>query len=193
MFWTTTTPYTHKNPFEFARYDLIRIVFEKAEPRVSVNAFNMWRIFIGDKAVNSTDVLLVLPWKDFGNILVVLINLAAIWYCEKNKAKSDSVWTGLFIAAGGTWLVMTGMLERYFYVGIVAGLIMSAFNPKILKYWILVSATFWINLFYHWWIPAEFSYLKQALLWNNGIVTNGLSVLMVLLFAKIIYVQSRPT
>lgn len=193
IFWITTVPYTHKNPFEFARYDLTRILFEKSEPRVSVNSFNMWRIFTGDKPINSTSKLFFVSWETTGYILVLLVNSIAIWYCERKKKQANSFWMGLTLVSVGTWMVMTGMLERYLFLGMVAGLIASAVNPRLLKYWIGVSLIFWINLFYHWWIPEGFQILKELLLWQNGIITNALSLLMLILIGKMIYVQSRTS
>jgi hypothetical protein len=182
IFWFTTAPYTHKNPFEFARYDLTRIVFEKAEPRVSVNSFNFWRIFIGNKAVNSTSRLAGLTWQIWGYLIFAGLNLWAIRNTERHKGEQTAVWAGVFLVSTGGWLFVTGMLERYLFAGIVSGLILAGLKPQLLKYWIVMSVIFWINLYYHWWVPNCFSLLKQLLQIQEDLFTRVLSGLNLLLF-----------
>ncbi len=184
IFWVTTAPYTHKNPFEFARYDLTRIVFEKAEPRVNVNSFNFWRIFIGDKPVNSTSKIVFVSWQTIGILLVAIINAVAIWYCRKEKESERSMWMGVFVVTAGAWMFMTGMMDRYLFMGITSGLIAASFYPHLWKYWIGMSVVFWTNLFYHWWVPESFGFLKGLLLWNESFVSRVLSLIMVAVFLK---------
>lgn len=177
LFWFTTTPYTAKNPFEFARYDLIRIVFEKAEPRLSVNAFNFWRIFTGNTAVNSGGWLFT-AWNA---AVFLLLNGAAVYLAQRKQG--FRFWDGIFLVGAGSWLFLTGMLERYLFAGMTGGLITAIYRPKLFKYWAVWSVIFWVNLFYHWWVPESFTWLKQLLLFDNDVITRFLSAANIGLFA----------
>ncbi len=177
IFWITTQPYTHKNPLEFAKYDLKRIVFEKTEPRLSVNSFNIWRIFIGNAGYR--DNFRWLSLLIFGGL-----NLAGIYHWEKRNHSKSAMWESLFLISMGSWLLMTGMLERYAYAGIVFGLLATMGKPRLVKYWLGMSLLFWVNLYYHWWWPTWLEPLKQLLTWNQDFVTRIFSAAWVILFAK---------
>jgi len=185
IFWVTTQPFTHKNPLEFARYDLIRIVFEKSEPRVSVNAFNFWRIFIGDKAVNSGIKILGLSVYSWGLIAFAVINISAIVIFRKEK-EEDAVRKALFVIGAGSFLFMTGMLDRYLYAGMVFGLIYVSGRRKLYELWAVWSIIFWVNLYYHWWIPESLETLKNLLLAENHALTRILSLAAAAIFIAMV-------
>jgi hypothetical protein len=176
LFWITTMPYTYKNPFEFARYDLKRIIFEKAEPRVSTNAFNFWRIIIGDKAVNQWQSYLGLPAVIWGILAVAVINFLAM--------RKMNYWEGFFTVGAGSYLLMTGMVDRYLYAGIVLGLILVKDKAKWLKAWLIWSFIFWLNLYNQWWVPGWLEPLKSVLIWRNVLITRILSLISVVIFAR---------
>jgi hypothetical protein len=178
VFAVTTAPYTHKNPFEFAWYDLKRIVFEKSEPRVSTNAFNAWRVIIGNKAVNANHVYLGIPANVWGLVIFGIINIFAV--------KKLQYWESLFAAGAGGFVFMTGMLDRYAYAGVVLGLILVGKQFKLLKWWILWSTIFWLNLYNQWWIPVFFEPLKQVMLAGDAFLTRILGGLAVIVFGKFI-------
>jgi Gpi18-like mannosyltransferase len=182
FFWMTTRPYTYKNPFIFAKYDLVRIIFEKSEPRVSVNAFNFWRILIGDSPRNQSMTFLFVPTYIWSFAVFSALNLLAIYKAETEKHNKNCLWECLFIVAAGSWLFMTGMLERYLFAGMTFGLLAVVTNPGLLKYWMVMSIIFWMNLFYHWWFPAALTPLQNLLLWNDGAVTRLLALLNTGLF-----------
>ena len=177
FFWITTSPYTYKNPFIFARYDLTRIIFEKSAPRVSVNAFNFWRIFIGDTAQNPNMLFLFIPTSVWSIAAFLGLNLLAVYRSEIDKDSQSRLWEYLFVISAGSWLFMTGMLERYLFAGIVFGLVAVVNHPKLVKLWLVMSLIFWLNLFYHWWLPSTLSSLKNLLLFDNSLFTRLLAVL----------------
>ena len=184
IFWVTTQPYTHKNPFEFARYDLTRIVFEKSEPRLTVNSFNLWRVFIGNAGERDN-----IRWLSL--VIFGILNVIGAYIWEKNQGTRAALWKSLFVVSMGSFLFMTGMLERYAFAGIVFGLLTVTNKPHLLKYWLAMSVIFWINLYYHWWWPEWLFPLKSILSWNQDFVTRILSGLQVILFAKLILENFR--
>ena len=186
LFWTTTAPYTHKNPFEFAWYDLKRIVFEKAEPRVTTNAFNLWRIVTGNKPTNHWNKFLGIPAVVWGLLAYGAIHVLAIWRIETNRKDRWRMWEGLFVISAGSFMFMTGMLDRYLYAGMLFGLILVATQFRLLKWWLVWSVIFWLNLYNQWWIPASFEPLKQFMLVYDSIVTRILSGFSVIILVKLL-------
>lgn len=182
IFWITTQPYTHKNPFEFARYDLSRIVFEKSEPRISVNSFNFWRMIIGDAGYTHERKFWFVPAQIWGLVAFGVLNALGIWWWEKNYRSQKDMWTSLFIIAMGSWMFMTQMLERYAFAGVVFGLMAVIANPRYLKYWLGIAFLFWLNLYYRWWWPAELGFVQSILSWQKELPTQFLSAIQVWLF-----------
>jgi hypothetical protein len=182
ILYVTTAPYTDKNPLIFTRYDLVRMVFEKAEPRLSVNAFNFWRIFTGNNPVNADVHILGIGAGWWSIVIFAALNLAALYLSENRGEGNFRFWDGIFLIGAGSWLFMTGMLDRYLFAGMVGGLIAAVHRPGLYKYWVVWSIIFWINLYYHWWVPAGLPWLEQLLLWNNDVLTRFLSLANVFLF-----------
>jgi Gpi18-like mannosyltransferase len=179
IFMVTTQPYTRDNVFKFARHDLTRIIFQKTEPRLTVNSFNFWRIWIGNGTY--PDKYPALSLFIFG-----IFNLAGIINFEIKQKNIQALWESLFTVSMGAFLFMTGMLERYAFAGIVTGLFMVTNRPKLIKYWLGMSLIFWMNLYYHWWWPEWMIPVRYILTWNSDVVTRLLSVIQIILFAKLL-------
>jgi len=60
-----------------------------------------------------------------------VINVSGVYYFEKNKKTSAAMWEALFFISMGSFLFMTGMLERYAFAGIVFGLLAVIGKPKL--------------------------------------------------------------
>lgn len=181
LFIITTQPFTTKDIFTFTTQDLTRIIFGKSETRVTTNSFNFWRILIGNTALNDGSALMgIIPYKFFGYTAFVILNFLAIRQLKHMTMKSLSV--ALFIVGTGSFLFMTNMLERYIFAGIVFGLLAAMFYRNVLKYWLALSVIFLLNLYHGWWYPEQLTILKNALLWQDGLLTRLLSLVNVILF-----------
>ena len=96
------------------------------------------------------------------------------------------MWEGLFVISAGSFMFMTGMLDRYLYAGMLFGLILVATQFRLLKWWLVWSVIFWLNLYNQWWIPASFEPLKQFMLVYDSIVTRILSGFSVIILVKLL-------
>ncbi len=177
VFWVTTQPYTHKNPVEFAIYDLKRIVFEKSEPRITTNAFNFWRIITGDKPENQSKEYLGITAGVWGQVVFVLITGLGIVWVDIKKEERWRLIEGAFIVSMASFVFGTGMLDRYAFAGVTLGLLVTVRHPRTWPLWILSAAVFWTNLYNQWWIPESWSWLQSFLLANNGMATRFLSLI----------------
>src|SRR5205823_4421553 len=135
-----TSVFTDKNLLDFVRNDLVRIVFYKAEFRVSTNSFNFWHIFIGNQAQNESLLFLFIPAKFWGYGGFALLNIFA--FNVTKKLTWENLFKALFLVGAGSWLFMTNMLERYFFAGVTSLLILSIYQPRLFKYWLILSITF---------------------------------------------------
>ncbi len=180
-FWVTTKAFSgNLNPLFYAKEMLFPKVFLKSEFRVSTNAFNFWRVFIGNKALSDKATFLLLPARIWGVIVFTLLNLFAIKLTKKGDLKRG--FSALFIVSAGSYLFMTNMLDRYFFAGILSGLFVCIYYPKLLKYWFVMSLIFWVNLFNQWWYPEWLKPLQTVLTWQEGLVTRILAFSNVAIF-----------
>lgn len=178
------TSFTDKNVLVFGE-ELFEKVFLKSEFRVSTNAFNFWHILIGARALNENAPFLFIPAKIWGYLAFLILNVLA-FRSAKEKTMKD-LFVALFIVGAGGWLFLTNMLGRYFFAGVVFGLMLLINRPKLLPYWLCVSLIFFLNLYNEWWFPEWLnSFLKIALEWENGALTRAFSLANVLIFAKIL-------
>jgi hypothetical protein len=181
----TTRIFTEKNLFDFVVNDLYRIIFAKAAPRLSGNSFNFWRLLQGFAAHETDSKFFFIPAYIWSLIFYIALNLAAFGIYIKGNLKST--FSAMFLASAGSWLFMTNMLERYFFIGIVSGLLLCLYNKKLFKYWIALSLIFWINLFSQWWFPEFLSPLKIIILWQNELITKFLAIINVYIFFRMIF------
>ena len=178
--------------FEFINNVLIPNMFDKADHRIVNNAFNFWKIFFGEKLASGNQVLLFLPAKVWGYVSFAIFNIAAFCIARKNTKKLENTFYAMFIVSAGSFMFMTNMLERYFFAGIVCMLIASVFNTKLVKYWILASFIFWINLYKEWWFPGFFDPLKQLLVAGDFLLVRVLALANTVIFAWATWLTLRP-
>ncbi len=184
VFIVSTKVFTDINILVFLPKILFSKVFLKAsEFRVSTNAFNFWHIFIGDKGLSQDTFFLFLPAKIWSFLAYILLNA----YVFKNTIKVSliSVIEAMFIIGAGSWLFMTNMLDRYYFAGVISLLFLSVFKKKIFKYWLIASIIYWLNLFNHWWYP-NLNFLKEILIWQDGLFTRLFALINVLVFLKVL-------
>lgn len=153
-------------------------------PRLSTNSFNFWHIFTLNNNISSDLLILYIRGKYWGFIAFVLINILNFWRYKVLNIKY--IFSSLFIVSFGSWLFLTEMLERYAFAGIVSGLILVIYYPKMLKYWLILAIIFSINLYNGWWFPTQLNFIQYVLEWNNGLIGGGLSVINVLVYILMI-------
>lgn len=193
FFIETTQVFTKQNLYYFTINELYGKIFLKSASRLSANAFNFWRPFV--TAVNQTQdsKFLFLPAYIWSTLSFIVLNLVA--FKLSRKITLENVIKGIFIIGAGSWIFMTNMLDRYFFGGVVSGLILCIYDKKLFKYWLPVSLIFWLNLFNQWWFPDFLSPLKSIMIWNDGLFTKILSgvnvVLFLAMFIRIINYDSK--
>lgn len=186
LFLYTTALFTDKNIFAFITNDLSRIVLFKTEFRVTAHAFNFWHVFLGYKAVNQDATLFLLPFKVYGFLIFSLINILAFKLSKVLSTKN--IILAMFLVGMGGWLFYMNMLERYAFPGIVLSLCLAFFYPRVLKFAIILSLIFWVNLYESFWFPQNIDFLRQILIWQGGIISRVLSLINIITFAWIFWI-----
>lgn len=186
--WWTIGQFYRSNPINYIQNTLIPKIVYKSEFRVTNNSYNFWHIFTGDKGRNQNEYFLFLPYKIWALFLFVLINFYA--FRLNLKPGKKNIISGLFIIGMGSWLFLTNMLERYYFSGIVSGILLLIYYPRLLKYWLLASLLFWLNLYRGWWFPP-WPPLKTFLTSSHLVSGIWLSLVNLLIYLKILFQLSH--
>jgi hypothetical protein len=185
----STKVFTDQNLLYFSKTTLIKKIFFKTEPRLSVNAFNFWRLLQINGLESYKTLFIFIPAYLWSMASFIYFNLVAIKFNKVITTRNMIV--GLFIVSTGSWLFMTNMLDRYLFAGIVSGLIATIYNYKLFKYWLLLSLIYWLNLYNQWWFPDSFRILENILVWQNGLITKLLAILNIIVFLKMSHILTR--
>jgi hypothetical protein len=123
----------------------------------------------------------------WGYIIYAFFNLYVFYRYRARDWQSGL--KALFILAFSGWLFMVTMHERYFFTGVVIGLILSSQNQKLLKYWLILSLIFMINIY-----CGGGSWLRTVLSWGSvtdGYVPRALSLVNLIIFGKMLVLTSN--
>ena len=191
FYFATTQVFTSDNIFRFTQSILVGKIFFKAASRLSANAFNFWRIFESSSGQTHDAPFLFIPAFFWSLAFYIGINFAMFKKLKAIGIRSILTWT--FIISGGSWLFMTDMLDRYFFIGIVTGLIVSIYDSRLFKYWLILSLIFFLNLFNQWWFPDFLAPIKLILTWQNGLISKALSLINVLVFIRMAILLKHPS
>lgn len=179
-FLLSITLFTNDNLWQFINYDLKNKILFKSGFRVSTNSFNFWHIFIGNNAREHFTPYLGVPAYVWGWLSFAIINLIAFWVIKVRNQKT--ILTAFAVVGLGSWIFMINMLERYVFAGIVFSMMCLFYYPTFFKSWLVMSIIFWVNLYHGWWVPRQWEWLHQAIIWNDNAVTRVLSAINVGIF-----------
>lgn len=148
IFLLTTYPFSGNDILGFT----MRLFSEKLPISVrgdtiaSVSAFNFHSIFLRiDRDFGSTKLLGVSA-KTIGLLAYIFLHIFTFRFIIKQKDKLLALTSGLFIIGFGSFLFLTGMLERYFFVGFAPLIILLFTYPNILTYGLLINIVVMANV-----------------------------------------------
>jgi hypothetical protein len=175
---------SNRNIFLFT-INLYERIFARGEMWTWINSFNFWRLVTGF-VVDFNHTFLMISYKIWGYIIYAGFNVYVFW---RYKARDwQSALKALFILAFSGWLFTVTMHERYLFAGIVVGLIVSAGDKRLFRYWLILGIIFSINIYYGWWTP-EIPWLRNVLSWgipNDGFIPKILSFLNIFIFSRML-------
>ena len=179
LFIVTSIPFVTGNVFPYLAKVIIPSVIYDGSNFVSIHAFNFWGLVspsVGDSII----------FPGFGKqiifgryLIIVALNIISIFIVSK-KDSLKNILLGIFIVVGGSFIFTLGMVERYYFSGIVLFLFLTMFNKKTLSLWIMAAILFFLNLLLAWGYP--FDLLIPTLFWNMYPLVSLLSGLQIIVF-----------
>ena len=183
-FWTLSW-FTSQNIFSFAINDLIPKI-NTSGGLINFNAFNFWYIFYPyAQKINYYDSqqFLFISAKIWGLIATTIFAIFGLMVIKKNKIQS--FFAAMFITVFGSWLFLTGMHERYAFLGILPLLLYSIFNKKYLKYFLLLSTIFTLNIFLAYWPWDNIGWVSDSLKSNSYLIPRLLSLINIIIYVRL--------
>lgn len=119
-----------------------------ASNKASVSAFNLYTVLYYYDKTGANVPLLGIPIDILGKTIFGSIYVYSIYYLSKKRANLKSVLASIFFVAFGSFLFLTGMLERYFFPGFVPMVILMFADIKLLKWGIILNIAVFVNIFY---------------------------------------------
>lgn len=172
--------FANTEAFDYLYRVILPKALNKGEPGLTVSAFNFWKIITGNTGHYAKEVLFLWSSNYWGYLMVAIVNW---WGIFRLKSQGwQRLFEALFVVGVGTWMFGTVMLERYEYMGILAGLFVCIYNKKFIKYWVILSLIFMIDMYSTWFFPLRNQLIIDLFGWQNGLLSRFLSLVNVVIF-----------
>lgn len=152
------------------------------------NAFNFWYIFhpfTFNRTVLDSHFYFIFSAKVWGWLLTIITTVLSFKVIKSKKI--DSVFSAIFISGFGSWLFMTGMHERYSFLAITPVLLLSIYRHKYLKYFIILSTIYTLNMFIAYWPWQNLNWVNDIFNYHDFLFPRLLSFVNILIYFKVTY------
>ncbi|MBU0776932.1 hypothetical protein KKE60_00720 [Patescibacteria group bacterium] len=157
----------------------------KADTVASVSAFNFHSLFLRIDRDFSSTKLLGISAKTIGSLTYIFLNIFTFLFIAKQKDKLLGLITGIFVIGFGSFLFLTGMLERYFFVGFAPLIILLFTYPKILVYGLLINFVVMANMIWSFF-RRKYDEVDRPFTNNNFSLIRVLSLVGLISWASIL-------
>lgn len=177
----------------FNRGDLLGLLIllpkrlQTSEGLITLNAFNFWSVLFPFPSVvvfEATKYLWI-PAKTWGYIFWGLITLFSVKLVKPKKI--ETVFLTIFTVSFGSWLLMTGMHERYAFYGLVGLLLYSIYKKEYFKDFVILSVIFFLAMFYVFSVPQSLDGIKTIFNWGGQLAVRILSGVNIFIYGKIFW------
>ncbi|MEK7634097.1 MAG: hypothetical protein AAB437_04605 [Patescibacteria group bacterium] len=181
IFWLSFLPfYKSGNIFIYPYVTYFqKIISSQSLANVSNSAFNFWSVFPVLMRTNDTVQMIgSLSYQAVGLIIVAITYLIIIVSYLKKTGSKTVFFYSLFLTGFSYIMFSTRMHERY-YIYLLPPLLLTALKEKkLLKWYIVFSILFFLNLYYSWSVP----YADWVGILKNDVTTSLLSIANFILF-----------
>lgn len=181
-FWLITKPFTDINPFIYTMEEIYPLVFNPDRYGLVNHAFNFWQLLAPFGGWSTTFYILGIQALYWGYLSLVILNITAIKALLKNKSFYSLI-VALYIVSAGSYLFITGMVDRYFFPAMIFLTILTFYKQQLFKWWLITAVIFSFNLYYTWGFP----FLTDLTRWTNPLVIRVFSLMNILVFLIILY------
>lgn len=157
----------------------------KADTVASVSAFNFHSLFLRIDRDFSSTKLLGISAKTVGSLAYLFLNIFTFSFISKQKDKLFALITSIFIVGFGSFLFLTGMLERYFFVAFAPLIILLFARPKTLVYGLLLNIAVMANIIWSFF-RRRYDEIDHPFTNNNFFLIRMLSIINILSWLSII-------
>jgi Gpi18-like mannosyltransferase len=175
-FWITLEPFTKENPFTFFQTVVYPQMFYQERWAIATHTFNFWQFFYPQIERRNLSFLFI-PITLWSYLFLTIIYGFAFMIVRR-KNDFVSLISSLYIVGAGTYIFGTAMLDRYFHPAVFFLALLTVYYPKLMKYWIITSSIYFLNLFYSWGFP----FLSIDLVWKYDLVVYIFSTIQVIVF-----------
>ena len=143
-----TKPFSGNNIISFTKYITLNNMLPAAKGTIKAtsSAFNFHSI-IFDLDVNlSSDPYLFMPANYLGYFILAYIYLMVFSYLRKKGLDLKTITVSGGVVGFGSALFLTGMLERYLFLGFPFIAVLAMSDKKLFKYFVIFTATLFSNL-----------------------------------------------
>lgn len=155
----------------------------KGISRASNSAFNIYSLLFDLDKTPGAQKVLGISLDTYSLLFYILLNVSAAKLFLSSKKSSPSLLLFLiFYISQGSFLLMTGMLERYFFPAYLASIILIFLRPKYFAWPLIMQNFFWfINMFYAYF-QRESDPIKHLFENNHNFLIRIISLLSILNF-----------
>ena len=164
---------------------LLKTRLTTSDGLMTLNAYNFWYIFYPFPSKMTLDVFAYfwIPAKIWGYIFWAIIT--GLSFKLVRDKKIERIFLTIFTVSFGGWLFMTGMHERYAFIGLVALLFYSIYQRAYFKYFLVLSVIYFLSMFFVFPLPEFLSGVETVFKWQNQIIPRLLSLINLFIFVKI--------
>jgi hypothetical protein len=183
----STYPFSGGNIIEFSRQVIVGNILPSAKgtAKASISMFNVHTVFhLIDRTFANEKVFSVITLKSIGLFFYLVINFYAIRNYLSQRDKLLGIFSSLFIVGFGSVLLLTNMLERYFFVGFVPLVVLLFSRPKMLLWGIAINAVFFLNLIWAFF-RRKYDEIDKLFTANSFLSIRILSLVLILGWYKL--------
>lgn len=177
LFVATTIPFSRGKVFSYFITEILPVVLNPDRLGLANRTFNFWTFLAPNSGWADSFTFLGIKAMYWG---IVFFCLFAYLSVKNYLASKDlkGVLTGIFVSGGGFYIFGTGMVDRYFFLGIVSLGLLTFYYPRLKVPWILSSLVFSFNLFYSWGYPFIF----EKTVWGIPLLIQIMSFIQTMIF-----------
>ncbi len=154
---------------------------------ISSNAFNFWGMIYGFGPHPDSIKLFGIGLFNWGAGLYFLILLYLYWK-KQSYLNNKNLFYVIFLASYASFILLTRMHERYFYLTYTFFIIITAFYPRLKKYLYIAGGIFVLNLYHYWWYP--YSQIMKTI-FSLTVVEALLCAANIIIFLRIFNAQAK--
>lgn len=145
--YISTRPFAGNNLFGFMKNTVIANMLpaSKGTQKLSISAFNLYSVFTKIDTVSASEKVL-LPLSYWGWVFFGVIYAYVFKTLKKQKVNLENVFWSIFSLGMGSFLFLTGMLERYVFPAFPAMVILVFTDFKKILWGALINIVILLNL-----------------------------------------------